>query len=97
MEFVIFVIDCIGKSGLINNIYLRKMVNQENIKKVLENLKEIERIMDKEFWDEFNKSNDSWEFHNICLILGFTKDILKAYSEPNGIEKANKTYKLIKG
>ena len=61
----------------------------------LEQLKKSYNILTKEFNNNMELYG-SWEYHQMALILGFLKDLIKAMQEPNGLIKANATYKKIK-
>jgi hypothetical protein len=62
----------------------------------LENLKKSYNILTKEFNNNMQELYGTWEMHNLLLSMGLLKDLIKAYQEPNGLIKANATYKKIK-
>jgi hypothetical protein len=63
----------------------------------LENLKKSYNLLSKEFNNNFKDKYNTWEFHQLILTIGLLKDLIKTIQDPNGLIKANQTYKKIKG
>ena len=62
----------------------------------IEKIKEVNRILNKEFNNNMKELTGTWEFHQLCFLIGLSKDLLKALSDPKDLERANKIYNQIK-
>ena len=62
----------------------------------IEKIKQVNQILNKEFDNNMRSELGKWEFHQLCLIIGLSKDLLKALNDPKELERANKIYKQVK-
>ena len=62
----------------------------------IEKIKQVNQILNKEFDNNMKEDLGKWEFHQLALLIGFSKDLLKALNDPKELERVNKLYNKIK-
>ena len=62
----------------------------------IEKIKQVNQILNKEFDNNMKEDLGKWEFHQLTLLIGLSKDLLKALNDPKELERANKIYKQVK-
>jgi hypothetical protein len=70
------------------NFGRKKMIN-------IINIQNIKNILDKEFNNSLKDSSNTWEFNQLCLLIGTSKLLIETLNNPKLLIRANKNYRSL--